>query len=78
MGADWRNIKGQVPAPGGIIRQQGRKPFIDPTVSDTKSTEASTSMSIDDLSAVDSAAVSSTSRTAEVRPVSLATVVPIY
>ncbi|XP_060966181.1 rho GTPase-activating protein 7-like isoform X1 [Cannabis sativa] len=67
LGTDWRNMKGQVLSSGSINRQPGRKPFMESTsLSDSKSTEASTSMSVDDLSAVDSAAVPSTSRAAEV------------
>ncbi|PON75747.1 Rho GTPase activating protein [Parasponia andersonii] len=67
LGTDWRNIKGQVLASGSINRQPGRKPFMESTsLSDSKSTEASASISVDDLSAVDSAAVPSTSRAAEV------------
>ncbi|KAL5580360.1 hypothetical protein UlMin_012802 [Ulmus minor] len=67
MGADWRNVKGQVLASGNGNRQPMRKPFIDSiSMSESKSTEASTSMSMDDLSAVDSAAAPSTSRAAEV------------
>ncbi|KAK4607428.1 hypothetical protein RGQ29_001319 [Quercus rubra] len=67
LGTDWRSIKGQALAPGSSIKQPSRKQFIDSTsLSDSKSTEASTSMSMDDLCAVDSASVPSTSRAAEV------------
>ncbi|KAH7542185.1 hypothetical protein FEM48_Zijuj02G0046300 [Ziziphus jujuba var. spinosa] len=67
LGTDWRNIKGQVLASGSGSRLPNRKPFMDSTsLTDSKSTEASTSMSMDELSAVDSAAVPSTSRAAEV------------
>lgn len=66
LGSDWRNMKGQVLSSGGINRQPCRKPFMDPSLSDSKSTEASTSMTMDELSAVDSAAAPSTSRAAEV------------
>ncbi|XP_028803977.1 rho GTPase-activating protein 7 isoform X2 [Neltuma alba] len=66
LGTDWRNIKGQVLASGSGGRQPSRKQFIDSSPSDSKSTEASTSMSVDDLSAVDSAALPSTSRAPEV------------
>ncbi|KAK4275702.1 hypothetical protein QN277_018740 [Acacia crassicarpa] len=66
-GTDWRNIKGQVLASGTSgSRQASRKQFIDSSPSESKSTEASTSMSVDDLSAVDSAALPSTSRAPEV------------
>jgi len=64
LGTDWRNIKGQVLASG---RQPSRKQFLESSPSDSKSTEASTSMSVDDLGALDSASVPSTSRAAEVR-----------
>ncbi|XP_061346282.1 rho GTPase-activating protein 7-like isoform X1 [Gastrolobium bilobum] len=67
LGTDWRNMKGQVLASGNGSRQPSRKPFIDSTSpSDSKSTEASTSISVDELCAVDSASVPSTSRAAEV------------
>lgn len=66
MGTDWRNIKGQVLASGNGSRQPSRKQFVESSPSDSKSTEASTSMSVDDLGAVDSASVPSTSRAAEV------------
>lgn len=67
LGSDWRNIKGQVLASGNGSRQPSRKPFIDSSPSDSKSTEASTSMSVDELGVVDSGSVPSTSRAAEVR-----------
>lgn len=68
MGTDWRNIKGQVLASSGNgSRQPSRKQFIESSPSDSKSTEASTSISVDDLGAVDSASVPSTSKAAEVR-----------
>ncbi|XP_057441433.1 rho GTPase-activating protein 7 [Lotus japonicus] len=67
LGTDWRNIKGQILASGNGSRQPSRKQFIDSSPSDSKSTEASTSMSVDELGVVDSAAsVPSTSRAAEV------------
>nr|POE81142.1 rho gtpase-activating protein 7 [Quercus suber] len=67
LGTDWRSIKGQALAPGSSIKQPSRKQLIDSTsLSDSKSTEASTSMSMDELCAVDSASVPSTSRAAEV------------
>lgn len=68
LAPDWRSIKGQALAPGSSIKQPSRKQFIDSTsLSDSKSTEASTSMSMDELCAVDSASVPSTSRVAEAR-----------
>ncbi|KAG4953070.1 hypothetical protein JHK87_038664 [Glycine soja] len=66
LGTDWRNIKGQVLASGNGTRQPSRKQFLESSPSDSKSTEASTSMSVDDLGALDSASVPSTSRAAEV------------
>lgn len=69
LGAELRNIKGHVLAPGSNNRQPARKHLIDsPSFSDSKSTEASTSVSMDELCAVDSASsMPSTSRVAEVR-----------
>ncbi|MED6122345.1 Rho GTPase-activating protein 7 [Stylosanthes scabra] len=64
LGTDWRNLKGQVLAGNGS-RQPTRKQFMDSSPSDSKSTEASTSISVDELGAVDSAAMPSTSRAAE-------------
>ncbi|KAF7120392.1 hypothetical protein RHSIM_Rhsim13G0209000 [Rhododendron simsii] len=67
LAAELRNIKGQVLAPGGNSRQPARKHLIDsPSFSDSKSTEASTSLSMDELCAVDSASMPSTSRVTEV------------
>ncbi|KAK7300246.1 hypothetical protein RJT34_11087 [Clitoria ternatea] len=67
LGNEWRNIKGQVLASGNSSRQSSRKQFMDSnSPSDSKSTEASTSMSVDDLCAVDSGSLPSTSRAAEV------------
>ncbi|KAJ1432080.1 hypothetical protein SESBI_06710 [Sesbania bispinosa] len=66
LGTDWRNIKGQVLASGNGSRQPSRKQFIDSSPNDSKSTEASTSMSMDELCGVDSASLPSTSRAAEV------------
>ena len=63
---DWRNMKGQGLASGSGSRQPSRKQFTDSSPSDSKSTEASTGMSMDDLGAVDSASLPSTSRAAEV------------
>ncbi|KAJ0021548.1 hypothetical protein Pint_30843 [Pistacia integerrima] len=66
LGADWRNVKGQVSATGSSSRLPSRKQFMESTsLSDSKSTEASTTVSLDDL-AVDSASVPSTSRAVEV------------
>ncbi|XP_047330294.1 rho GTPase-activating protein 7 [Impatiens glandulifera] len=68
LGADLRNNnKGQMtPSVNSSNRHPGRKQFLDsPSFNDSKSTEASTSMSMDELSAVDSG-LPSTSRAAEV------------
>ncbi|KAL2510909.1 Rho GTPase-activating protein 7 [Abeliophyllum distichum] len=67
LGADLRNTKGQVLTSGSSSRQPARKQFIDSTsLSDSKSNEESRSLSMDDLCAVDSASIPSTSRVAEV------------
>ncbi|OIW02811.1 hypothetical protein TanjilG_29587 [Lupinus angustifolius] len=66
LSTDWRNIKGQVLGGGNGSRQPSRKQFMDSSPSDSKSTEASTSMSVDDIGAVDSGSVPFTSRAAEV------------
>ncbi|KAH6814815.1 Rho GTPase activation protein with PH domain-containing protein [Perilla frutescens var. frutescens] len=67
MGADMRNIKGQLLTHGSNGRLPSRKQLIESTsLSDSKSAEASTSLSMDDFPAVDSAALPSTSRVAEV------------
>lgn len=66
LGADTRNVKGQVLTSGPSSRQPARKLFLDTTSSDSKSIEASTSLSLDELGAIDSPSVRSTSRTAEV------------
>ncbi|XP_009624924.1 rho GTPase-activating protein 7-like isoform X2 [Nicotiana tomentosiformis] len=65
LGADTRNVKGQVLTSGPSSRQPARKLFLDTTSSDSKSIEASTSLSLDELGAIDSPSVRSTSRTAE-------------
>ncbi|XP_070018476.1 rho GTPase-activating protein 7-like isoform X3 [Nicotiana sylvestris] len=62
---NMRNVKGQVLKSGPSSRQPARKLFLDTTLSDSKSTEASTSLSLDELGAIDSPSVHSTSRTAE-------------
>ncbi|KAH9741730.1 Rho GTPase-activating protein 7 [Citrus sinensis] len=65
LGADWRNIKGQGLATGSSNRLP-RKQFVESTsLSDSKSTEASTNVSMDELCGVDSASVPSTSRPIE-------------
>lgn len=65
LGADWRNIKGQGLATGSSNRLP-RKQFVESTsLSDSKSTEASANVSMDELCGVDSASVPSTSRPIE-------------
>ncbi|KAF6155411.1 hypothetical protein GIB67_019937 [Kingdonia uniflora] len=65
-GANWRKIKGQFLQSASNGRQLSRKQFVDsPSVSDSKSTEATTSVSVDELSGVDSAAMPSISREVE-------------
>lgn len=66
LGADFRNIKGQGLTSGGS-RQHIWKQLLESTsFSDSKSTEASTSISMDEFCAVDSASVPSTSRATEI------------
>ncbi|XP_028054050.1 rho GTPase-activating protein 7-like isoform X2 [Camellia sinensis] len=67
LGAELRNIKGQVLTSGRSSRQPAQKQFIDSaSFGDSKSIEASTSIYMDELYAVDSTSVPSTSRVAEV------------
>nr|XP_017257325.1 PREDICTED: rho GTPase-activating protein 7-like isoform X2 [Daucus carota subsp. sativus] len=62
-----RNLKGQGITPSNGSRQPVRKHLMDSaSFSDSKSTEASTSISMDEFGAVDSASVPSSSRAAEV------------
>ncbi|KAK1372761.1 Rho GTPase-activating protein 7 [Heracleum sosnowskyi] len=62
-----RNLKGQGVTPSNNSRQPVRKHLMESaSFSDSKSTEASTSMSMDEFGAVDSAYVPSSSRAAEV------------
>ncbi|XP_047254878.1 rho GTPase-activating protein 7 isoform X3 [Capsicum annuum] len=65
LGADMRNFKGQVLTSGASSRQPVRKLFLDTTLSDSKSTEASTSLSLDELGNIDSPCGPSTSRAIE-------------
>ncbi|CAI9106267.1 OLC1v1005388C1 [Oldenlandia corymbosa var. corymbosa] len=63
LGSDSRNVKGQLLASGSSSRQPTRKQFMDsPSLGDSKSTEASTSLSLEELGAVDSTSVPSSSR----------------
>ncbi|KAJ6310209.1 hypothetical protein OIU76_015023 [Salix suchowensis] len=65
LGTDWRNIKGPGLATGSSCRLPSRKQLMESaSLSDSKSTEASTNMSMDELCGVDSAP--STSRAVEV------------
>ncbi|KAL1544988.1 rho GTPase-activating protein 7-like isoform X2 [Salvia divinorum] len=67
MGSDVRNIKGQRLAYGSNGRLPSRKQLIEPpSLSDSKSTTASTSLAMDDFPAVESVSVPSTSRAAAV------------
>ncbi|KAI3523870.1 hypothetical protein L1887_02336 [Cichorium endivia] len=68
LGTEMRNNKGQMLTSGnGNNRQVARKQLIDSTsLSDSKSTEPSTSLSMDDFGAVDSACMPSSSRPPEV------------
>ncbi|GLU18901.1 hypothetical protein SLE2022_351780 [Rubroshorea leprosula] len=65
LGAEWRNAKGQGLAVGNSSRQPTRKQFIETSLTDSKNTEASTTLSTDDLCAVDSQSAPSTSRAVE-------------
>ncbi|XP_073054321.1 rho GTPase-activating protein 7-like isoform X2 [Primulina eburnea] len=61
-----QRTEGQILTSGSSSRQASRKQIMEATsLSDSKSTEASTSLSMDDLCAVDSASIPSTSRAAE-------------
>ncbi|KAK4358926.1 hypothetical protein RND71_021155 [Anisodus tanguticus] len=66
LGADMRNVKGQVLTSGASSWQPARKLFPDTSLSDSKSTEVSTSLSLDELGAVDSPCGPSTSKAIEV------------
>lgn len=64
LGPDWRNVKGQELAVGNSSKQPTRKQFMESTsLSDSKSTELSVNMSMDEVT---SASIPSTSRAAEV------------
>lgn len=65
---DWKNMKMQILSSANNRQQPARKPCIDSmSLSDTKSAEASTSISLDELSAVSSAIPNNTSRVTEQR-----------
>ncbi|MBA0690699.1 hypothetical protein Goari_008359, partial [Gossypium aridum] len=64
LGPDWRNVKGQELAVGNSSKQPTQKQFMESTsLSDSKSTELSVNMSMDEVT---SASIPSTSRAAEV------------
>ncbi|PIN06504.1 hypothetical protein CDL12_20937 [Handroanthus impetiginosus] len=66
LGADPRNIKGQLLTSGSSSKHPSRKQLFESTsLNDSKVSEASTSLSIDNLYAVDSASLPSTSRVTE-------------
>ncbi|XP_059278057.1 rho GTPase-activating protein 7-like isoform X2 [Lycium ferocissimum] len=66
LGSDLRNMKGQVPISASGIRQPSRKQLRETSLSDSKSTEASTSLSVGEYGAVDSPPLHSTSKATEV------------
>ncbi|GLT41779.1 hypothetical protein SLA2020_158220 [Shorea laevis] len=65
LGAEWRNTKGQGLAVGNSSRQPNRKQFMETSLSDSKSTEVSTTLSVDEFCVVDSISAPSTSRALE-------------
>ncbi|XP_060197222.1 rho GTPase-activating protein 7-like isoform X2 [Lycium barbarum] len=66
LGSDLRNMKGQVPTSASGIRQPSRKQHRETSLSDSKSTEASTSLFVGECGAVDSFPLHSTSKATEV------------
>ncbi|XP_028797620.1 rho GTPase-activating protein 7 isoform X2 [Neltuma alba] len=67
LGAEWRGVKGQaLTSDNGSRQPSWRRPVDSNSPCDSKSTEASTSMSVDELCAVDSTSLPSASRAAEV------------
>lgn len=78
MGSDWKNVKGQASTTGSGSKLPSRKQFMESTsLSESRSTEASTAVSLDDL-VVDSAFVPSTSRAVEVSFNLLAVAAPLF
>ncbi|KAJ8450608.1 hypothetical protein Cgig2_020245 [Carnegiea gigantea] len=66
LGPEWNHIKGQMLAASSSSRQT-RKQFLESTsLSDSKSTEASASMPLEEFGAIDSPSMPSISRVAEV------------
>ncbi|OIT31778.1 PREDICTED: rho GTPase-activating protein 7-like isoform X1 [Nicotiana attenuata] len=66
LGSDLRNIKGQVMTSTPGTRQPSRKQLRETSLSDSKSSEASTSLSLVEYGAVDSAPLRLTSKATEV------------
>ncbi|KAK4380344.1 hypothetical protein RND71_002206 [Anisodus tanguticus] len=66
LGSDLRNMKGQILTSASGIRQPTRKQLRETSSSDSKSTEASTSLSVGECRAVDSSPLYSTSKATEV------------
>ncbi|KAI5673759.1 hypothetical protein M9H77_14123 [Catharanthus roseus] len=66
MAGDMRNIKGQILTSGSSSRHPVRKQFLESaSLSDSKSAEASSNLSVDELGVVDSTSIPSTSRAGE-------------
>lgn len=66
LGSDLRNMKGQILTSASGIRQPARKQLRETSLSDSKSTEASTSLSVGECGAVDSSPLHPTSKATEV------------
>lgn len=66
LGSDLRNMKGQVMTSASGMRQPTRKQLRESSLSDSKSTEVSTSLSAGECDAVDSSPLHSTSNATEV------------
>ncbi|XP_006362760.1 rho GTPase-activating protein 7-like isoform X2 [Solanum tuberosum] len=66
LGSDLRNMKGQVLTSTSGIRQPARKQLRETSLSDSKSTEASTGLSVSECDAVDSSPLHPTSKATEV------------
>lgn len=68
FGAELKNIKGPMMTSGISSKQLAKKQFIDSaSFSDSRGTEASINISMDELCGVDSLSMPSTSRVSEVR-----------
>ncbi|KAL3379545.1 hypothetical protein AABB24_000312 [Solanum stoloniferum] len=65
LGSDLRNMKGQVLTSTSGVRQPARKQLRDTSLSDSKSTEASTGLSVGECDAVDSSPLHPTSKATE-------------